>query len=113
MENLRDQYLDQLKQLKEQKEDLKMIETDMNQQKLKMLIKFDKIKFLEDYYNSNQRDEENYIHLDIELDQDELFKLAENIFVNFSRKQQTIDNKKHWAIVGLSAIFDSLIKKRK
>ena len=30
-----------------------MIETDMNQQKLKMLIKFDKIKFLEDYYNSN------------------------------------------------------------
>ena len=28
-----------------------MLETDMNQMKLKMLMKFDKIKFLEDYYN--------------------------------------------------------------
>lgn len=28
-----------------------MIETEMNQQKLKMLIKFDKIKYLEDFYN--------------------------------------------------------------
>lgn len=53
MENLRDQYIDQLKLITQQKEDLKMLEMDMNQQKLKMLIKFDKIKFLEDFFNQN------------------------------------------------------------
>ena len=57
MENLRDQYIDQLKLITQQKEDLKMLEMDMNQQKLKMLIKFDKIKFLEDFFNQNQTDE--------------------------------------------------------
>lgn len=68
MENLRDQYIEQLKVLNQQKEDLKMLEMDMNQQKLKMLVKFDKIKFLEDFYNQKQRDESQYIHLDIEID---------------------------------------------
>jgi hypothetical protein len=28
-----------------------MLETDMNEQKLKMLLKFDKIKYLEDFHN--------------------------------------------------------------
>ena len=40
-----------MKALGQQREDIKMMETEMNQQKLKMLIKFDKIKYLEDYYN--------------------------------------------------------------
>lgn len=33
-----------------------MHETDMNQQKLSILIKFDKIKYLEDFYNYHKGD---------------------------------------------------------
>ena len=68
-----------------------MLEMDMNQQKLKMLIKFDKIKFLEDFFNQNQTHENSFIHLDIEIDKDELFKLSEQIYVNYAKKQQKID----------------------
>ena len=50
--------------ISEKKEDLKMLETDLNQQKLRLLLKFDKIKFLEDFYNMREDDE---IKLDVEL----------------------------------------------
>ena len=64
-----------------EREDIKMIETDMNQQKLKMLIKFDKIKFLEDNYNQSvllrNKDPSHMIRLEADVDQDELFRLAE------------------------------------
>ena len=113
MENLRDQYIDQLKLITQQKEDLKMLEMDMNQQKLKMLIKFDKIKFLEDFFNQNQTDENKYIHLDIEIDKDELFKLSEQIYVNYAKKQLKTDQKKNWAAKGLTAMFHGLLKKRR
>jgi len=64
-----------------EREDIKMIETDMNQQKLKMLIKFDKIKFLEDNYNQSvllrNNDPTQMIRLEADVDQGELFRLAE------------------------------------
>lgn len=51
LKDMKVQLLEQMKELNQQKEDIKMMETEMNQQKLKMLLKFDKIKYLEDYYN--------------------------------------------------------------
>jgi len=50
-EDMKDQLEDQRTKLQEIQEKLKMVETDMNQQKLSLLIKFDKIKYLEDFYN--------------------------------------------------------------
>lgn len=53
-----------------------MMETEMNQQKLSMLIKFDKIKFLEDFYNMsriNRNKENECIKLDVDINQQELF----------------------------------------
>ena len=60
------------KEINQQKEDLKMMETEMNQQKLSMLIKFDKIKFLEDFYNMsriNRNKENECIKLDVDINQ--------------------------------------------
>lgn len=48
------------------------METEMNQQKLSMLIKFDKIKFLEDFYNMsriNRNKENECIKLDVDINQ--------------------------------------------
>ena len=48
-----------------------MMETEMNQYKLSMLIKFDRIKYLEDFYNLNKvnRDQEkSCIKLDVDID---------------------------------------------
>jgi len=50
-EDMKDQLEQQRTKLQEIQEKLKMVETDMNQQKLSLLIKFDKIKYLEDFYN--------------------------------------------------------------
>lgn len=48
-----------------------MMETEMNQQKLRMLIKFDKIKYLEDFYNLQKLREVS--HLDKKPDQIKLY----------------------------------------
>ena len=45
-----------------------MLETDMNQQKLSLLIKFDKIKYLEDFYNYHKQDERDQLKLDVDID---------------------------------------------
>lgn len=72
-----------------------MIETDLNQQKLRMLIKFDKIKFLEDFYNQYQQREglNEYIQLDIDYDPQQMYELSEQLFMNHSKKRQMLDKK--------------------
>ena len=45
-----------------------MIETDMNQQKLALLVKFDKIKYLEDFYNYHRDRDQAEMRLDVEFD---------------------------------------------
>lgn len=62
---MRTQIDNEYNQISEKKEDLKMIETDLNQQKLRLLLKFDKIRFLEDFYNMRENGE---INLDVELE---------------------------------------------
>ena len=62
---MRTQIDNEYNQIAEKKEDLKMIETDLNQQKLRLLLKFDKIRFLEDFYNMRENGE---INLDVELE---------------------------------------------
>lgn len=53
----------------------------MNQLKLKMLIKFDQIKVIEDFYNSYFHDQPSQqIHLDLEVSEHELQQLAETIY---------------------------------
>jgi len=48
-------------------------ETQINEMKLRLLIKFEQIKVLEDYYNQQHAYAfEQQIHLDIELDDDQL-----------------------------------------
>lgn len=54
-----------------------MMETDMNQQKLSILIKFDKIKYLEDFYNYHRASNQDELRLDVEFDQNEYLKLLE------------------------------------
>ena len=45
--------------------------------KLRLLIKFEQIKLLEDYYNRQHLDSfEKQIHLDIELDEDQLRQIV-------------------------------------
>ena len=53
----------------------------MNQSKLKMLIKFDQIRVMEEFYNSYFHDQPSQqIHLDLEVSESELIKLAETIY---------------------------------
>ncbi len=56
-----------------QNEKLLKAENEMNQMKLKMLIKFDQIKVIEDFYNSYfEQQPEEQIHLDLEISEFEL-----------------------------------------
>lgn len=53
----------------------------MNELKLKMLIKFDQIKVLEEFYNnSNQIRPEDRIHLDLEVNEFEIQELVDKIY---------------------------------
>ena len=42
-----------------------------------MLIKFDKIKYLEDFYNQRKQGTGETIHLDTEIDQAEMLRVCE------------------------------------
>ena len=53
----------------------------MKKLKLKMLIKFDQIKVLEEFYNnSNQIRPEDRIHLDLEVNEFEIQELVDKIY---------------------------------
>ena len=55
----------------------------MNEIKLKMLIKFDQIKLLEDFYNQemdNRGTPERKIYLDVELDDSQLRYIVERLY---------------------------------
>lgn len=53
----------------------------MNELKLKMLINFDQIKVLEEFYNnSNQIRPEDRIHLDLEVNEFEIQELVDKIY---------------------------------
>lgn len=107
LKDIKAQLLEQLKALSQQKEDIKMMETEMNQQKLKMLVKFDKIKYLEDFYNqqkyregqeSGSQQPADQIKLYIEIDDGEMIRLAERIYLNNARKVQLELQRKKWAL---------------
>ena len=59
---------------------MKIIEMEkrMNEQKLKMLIKFEKIKLLEDFYNKYNT--EQPICLEIEIKEDEMRQTALKVY---------------------------------
>ena len=53
----------------------------MNELKLKMLIKFDQIKVLEEFYNnSNQIRPEDRIHFDLEVNEFEIKELVDKLY---------------------------------
>ena len=55
--------------IKTQQEKLIEGENQLNEMKLRLLIKFEQIKLLEDFYNRRHHDAvDKQIHLDIELD---------------------------------------------
>lgn len=96
-------------QIAEKKEDLKMLETDLNQQKLRLLLKFDKIKFLEDFHNMREDDE---INLDVELQQNELYAIAEKVFIDQNKKFDFQESNRLWASSYVIKMLKTLLKKR-
>lgn len=84
----------------------------MNQQKLKMLIKFDKIKFLEDFYNFHKIGSGEEIHLDAEVDNSEMIKASELVYKGYCKKIYFQERRKLWAMKGVEAILSKLIFKR-
>lgn len=88
-----------------------MLETDMNQQKLKMLIKFDKIKFLEDFYNYHSPSEE--IHLDADIEQRDLLAICEKYYLNHIRKIKAQEKKHYWALNCMQQVLSTLLQKPK
>lgn len=56
----------------------------MNEQKLKLLIKFDQIKVLEEFYNRST-ELEHQIHLEIEVSENHLQEIAELIHTKSAR----------------------------
>lgn len=58
----------------------------MNKQKLKLLIKFDQIKVLEDFFNQYSESEQQ-IHLDVEVSDDHLLEIAELVHNRSARKR--------------------------
>lgn len=92
---------EELNNLDKKKEDLKMMETEMNQQKLSMLIKFDKIVFLEDFYNQNQitrNTGKDSIRLDIDMNYEQLAQCSTKLFINHSKRVQAEEKKRYWAL---------------
>ena len=56
--------------------------------KLRLLIKFEQIKVLEDYYNRHHSDAfEKQIHLDIELDDEQLRQIVVQLY---SKHQKSV-----------------------
>ena len=47
-----------------------------------MLIKFDKIKYLEDFYNQKKKEWMKEIHLEAEVDSNEMIELSSQIYRN-------------------------------
>ena len=69
--DLNRQLTAQMELIKTQQEKLIEGENQLNEMKLRLLIKFEQIKILEDFYNRRHIDSvDRQIHLDIELDQD-------------------------------------------
>ena len=69
--DLNTQLTAQMELIKTQQEKLIEGENQLNEMKLRLLIKFEQIKILEDFYNRRHIDSvDRQIHLDIELDQD-------------------------------------------
>jgi len=69
-----------MEQARQHNERLIMSENQMNEMKLKMLLKFDQIKLLEDFYNYHHaHDLPAQIHLDVEVDQHQLKIIVETL----------------------------------
>ena len=83
-----------------------------------MLVKFDKIKYLEDFFNlSKARDQPDAVAKDPiklyeEIDEDQLNELVEKRFIKIAAKRQLTLKNKHWALQGLVSIVQRLLKKR-
>ena len=80
-----------------------------------MLIKFDKIKFLEDFYNLNKvtkNQEKECIKLDVDINQNELFDLCKQIFMSHSKRIQAQEKTRYWAMNSIAMILKTLANKK-
>ena len=82
-----------------------------------MLVKFDKIKYLEDFFNlTKARDQpqqaKDPIKLYEEIDDDQLNELVEKRFIKIAAKRQLTLKNKHWSLQGLIGIVYRLLKKK-
>ena len=71
LDTMRETLRRQVEQVRQQRETLKIQESNFNQLKLQMLVKFDKIKYLQDNYNQS-RPGKKPLDLSVELSQSEL-----------------------------------------
>ena len=79
--DLNTQLTAQMELIKMQNEKLIEGENQINEMKLRLLIKFEQIKVLEDYYNRHHSDAfEKQIHLDIELDDEQLRQIVVQLY---------------------------------
>lgn len=80
-----------------------------------MLIKFDKIVFLEDFYNQYQVSKhtgKDSIRLDIDIDYEELAKYSTKFFMIHSKRLQAEEKKRYWALQSVAQLIKTVAKKR-
>lgn len=82
----------------------------MNAEKLKMLMKFDKIKQLEDFYNYHKGSSCS-IELYDEVSEQEMDAFVEGYFCKLATKKRQLLLNNHWALEGLQAIMNRLLHK--
>ena len=78
-----------------------------------MLIKFDKIKYLEDFYNQKKKEWMKEIHLEAEVDSNEMVELSSQIYRNNCLRIVANQKQKYWALSGVQSLLKTLLRKRK
>jgi|688.fasta_scaffold227251_4 hypothetical protein len=91
-------------------------EVETNEMKLKMLIKFDQIKLLEDFYNKQMdlaKQPDRKIYLDVEIDEVQLRYIVERLYKQNTAMQAQREKKhqesKLWAKEGIISILRHLL----
>ena len=72
----------QMELIKVQNEKLLEGEHHLNEMKLRLLVKFDQIKLLEDFYNRHS-DSQQHMQLDMELDDEQLKAIVDQLHLKF------------------------------
>lgn len=125
--DLNTQLTAQMELIKMQNEKLIEGETQINEMKLRLLLKFEQIKILEDYYNQQHAyAAEQQIHLDIEVDDNQLQQIVYQLYKKQKKTEDDLSYEDHmakilkpkknytefWAYSGIVSILRHLLMDR-